>query len=224
MIKAFAIFSLMLSLFCVSPVLGSDNLAGVLEGIRNKHNHLPGLTVNYTREVITRSMSMLGNQVKGDMAAGRIYFRPPYFLRLEQATPQAETIIADGETLWWYIPEKKQAHQYPFLKFGKELKLLSDIFRGLVRVEENFQVAMPMQEEQGEYKIELRPDPPWQEIDRIVLTVTGNYDIGQVDIHNQLGSITRFRLEGLAEREKFDENFFHFTAPEGVKLVKEYDQ
>jgi outer membrane lipoprotein carrier protein len=224
MIKAFAIFYFVIFFFQNSPVSGSDNLSGVLEGIRNKHNHLPGLTVKYTREVITRSMSMLGNQVRGDMAAGRIYFRPPYFLRLEQKTPQAETIIADGETLWWYIPEKKQAHQYPFLKFGKELKLLSDIFRGLVRVEENFQVAMLMQEGQGEYKIELRPDPPWQEIDRIVLTVTEGYDIDQVDIHNQLGSITRFRLEGLAERGQFDKEFFHFTAPEGVKLVKENDQ
>jgi outer membrane lipoprotein-sorting protein len=219
--RVLVISSLMLSLFCVSPVLGSDNLSGILEGIRNKHNHLKGLTVNYTREVITRSMSMLGKQVKGDLATGRIYFRPPYFLRLEQATPKAETIIADGETLWWYIPHKKQAHQYPFSEFGKELRLLSDIFRGLVRVEENFQVAMLMQEEQGAYKIELRPDPPWQEIDRIVLTVTDGYDIGQVDIHNQLGSITRFRLEGLAEREKFDKEFFRFTAPEGVKLVKE---
>ncbi len=219
--RVFVLSSLMLSLFCVSPVLGSDNLSGILEGIRSKHNHLPGLTVNYTREVITRSMSMLGNQVKGDLATGRIYFRPPYFLRLEQKTPKAETIIANGETLWWYIPEKKQAHQYPFCEFGKELRLLSDIFRGLVRVEENFQVAMLMQKEEGSYKIELRPDPPWQEIDRIILTVTSSYDIRQVDIHNQLGSITRFRLKGLVEREKFDKNFFHFIVPEGVKLVKE---
>jgi len=221
MIRAFVLSSLMLSLFCVSPVLGSDNLSGILEGIRNKHNHLPGLTVNYTREVITRSMSMLGNQVKGDIATGRIYFSPPYFLRLEQETPRAETIIANGKTLWWYIPEKKQAYQYPFLKFGKELKLLSDIFRGLVRVEENFRVAMVMQEERDSYGIELKPDPPWQEIDRIVLTVTGGYDIRQVDIHNRLGSITRFKLEGLSEREKFGKDFFRFTAPEGVRLVKE---
>ena len=221
MIRALLLYSLILSLFCVSPVLGSDNLSGIIEGIRNKHNHLPGLTVNYTREVITRSMSMLGKQVRGDLATGRIYFRPPYFLRLEQKTPQTETIIANGETLWWYIPEKKQAHQYPFCEFGKELRLLSDIFRGLVRVEKNFQVAMLMQEEQGTYGIELRPDPPWQEIDRIVLTVKSDYDIKQVDIHNQLGSITRFKLEGLTSKEKFDKEFFHFTAPEGVKLVKE---
>jgi outer membrane lipoprotein carrier protein len=221
MIRAIVIFYFVVFFFQSGPVLGSDKLSGILEGIRDKHNNLPGLTVNYTREVITRSMSMLGNQVKGDLAAGRIYFKPPYFLRLEQATPKAETIIANGETLWWYIPEKKQAYQYPFLKFGNELKLLSDILRGLARVEENFQVAMLMEEEQGAYKIELRPDPPWQEIDRIVLTVTGVYDIRQVDIHNQLGSITRFKLKGLVEKENFDRDLFRFTVPEGVELVKE---
>lgn len=143
------------------------------------------------------------------------------FLRLEQETPRAETIIADGETLWWYIPQKKRAYQYPFREFGKELMLLSDIFRGLTRVEDNFQVAMLLQNEQQGYKIELIPDPPWQEIDRIILTVTEDYDIQQVDIHNPLGTITRFKLENLAAREEFDENFFRFTAREGVQLVKE---
>ena len=223
-LRAIIILQLSVLLFQSSPAAGSDHLSQILEGIRNKHSQLPGLTVNYTREVITRSMSMLGHQVKGDLATGRIYFRPSYFLRLEQETPQPETIIADGKKLWWYIPAKRVAHEYPFQEFGKELRLLSDIFRGLVRVEENFQVAMLMQEKQEGYRIELRPDPPWQEIERIIIDVTNVYDIRQVDIHNQLGSVTRFKLDGLSAREKFDEDFFNFKVPEGVRLVDEGSQ
>jgi outer membrane lipoprotein-sorting protein len=205
----------------MSPALGNDHLALILEGIRNKYAHLPGLSLNYSREVITRSMSLLGNKVKGDLASGCISFKPPYCLRLEQKTPQGETIIANGETLWWYIPEKKRAYQYPFGEFGKELRLLSDIFRGLTEAEENFEITMVGHNEQGEYLIELRPKTPWQEIDHFVLTVTKGYDVQGVDIHNQLGSITRFTLEGLAVIGKFDKNFFHFAAPEGVELIKE---
>ena len=156
---------------------------------------------------------MLGNQVKGDLAEGQISFTPPYFFRLEQKTPNPETLVADGETLWWYIPDKKRAHKYPFQEFGKELKLLSDIFRGLCEVEKNFQVAMLDRKEQEEYQIELRPDPPWQEIDRIVLTVTCDFDIRVVNIHNQLGSITRFTLQGLAVKEEFPKDFFRFVLP-----------
>ncbi|MCP4669312.1 MAG: outer membrane lipoprotein carrier protein LolA [Deltaproteobacteria bacterium] len=220
MVKVIAILPFFM-FFLSGPTFAGDDLSKILEGIRGKYGHLTGLSMDYTREVITRSMSMLGNQIKGDSAKGRIYFRPPYSMRLEQKTPQRETIIADGETLWWYVPHKKSAHQYPFKEFGKELRLLSDIFRGLTRVEENFKVEMGAKSEQGEYQIQLTPDPPWQEINGIILTVTREYDIRVVNIHNQLGSITRFTLEGLTAKETFDKGFFRFALPEGVQLIDE---
>jgi outer membrane lipoprotein-sorting protein len=211
----------LLLLLLQGQVLGKDDLPTVLEGIKGKYGNLPGLSIAYTREVITRSMSMLGNQVKGDLATGQMFFKPPYFLKLEQSTPKIETLIANEETLWWYIPDKKRAYKYPSQEFGKELRLLSDIFRGLSQVTKNFQIRMSDQTEQGKYQIELIPDPPWQEIDRIVLTVTHTYDIRVVNIHNQLGTITRFTLEGLTVKDNFEKGFFEFILPEGVELVEE---
>jgi outer membrane lipoprotein-sorting protein len=221
MTKTFIIFNLIVLLFHGSAAFAKDDLSAVLEGIKGKYGNLPGLSIAYTREVITRSMSMLGNQVKGDLATGQMFFRPPYSLKLEQKTPTIETLIANEETLWWYIPDKKRAHKYPSQEFGKELRLLSDIFRGLSQVTKNFQIMMSDQTEQGKYQIELIPDPPWQEIDRIVLTVTHAYDIRVVNIHNQLGTITRFTLEGLTVKDNFEKGFFEFILPEGVELVEE---
>ena len=221
MLRVFIIFFHLLLLLLQGQALGNDKLSTILEGIKGKYGNLPGLSIAYTREVITRSMSMLGNQVKGDLATGQMFFRPPYFLKLEQRTPNIETLIANEETLWWYIPDKKRAHKYPSQEFGKELRLLSDIFRGLSQVTKNFQIMMSDQTEKGKYQIELIPDPPWQEIDRIVLTVTHAYDIRVVNIHNQLGTITRFTLEGLTVKENFEKGFFEFILPEGVELVEE---
>jgi outer membrane lipoprotein-sorting protein len=220
MLRVFIMLHLLL-LLLQGQVLGKDDLPTVLEGIKGKYGNLPGLSIAYTREVITRSMSMLGNQVKGDLATGQMFFKPPYFLKLEQSTPKIETLIANEETLWWYIPDKKRAYKYPSQEFGKELRLLSDIFRGLSQVTKNFQIMMSDQTEQGKYQIELIPDPPWQEIDRIVLTVTHTYDIRVVNIHNQLGTITRFTLEGLTVKDNFEKGFFEFILPEGVELVEE---
>ena len=221
--KAFTIICFLI-LFQSGQAFAGNDLSKTLEGIRGKYGHLPGLTIGYTREVITRSMSMLGDKIKGDLAKGMIYFRPPYSMRLEQETPQRETIITDGEILWWYVPQKKSAYKYLFKEFGKELRLLSDIFRGLARVEENFKVTMGSGNDQGKCQIELRPEPPWQEVDSIILTVTKEYDISVVSIHNQLGGITKFTLDSLRSKKKFDKGFFHFVVPEGVKLVKEGNQ
>ena len=215
------IFQLVVFLSLISPAKGSDDSADILKGIQEKYQALPGLTMTYTREVITRSMSMLGNKVKGDTATGRIFFAPPCRLRLEQESPRPETLITNGETIWWLIPDKKRAHCYPAQKFGKELSLLSDIFRGLTSVENGFKIAAIPHKVKNEFQIELRPDPPWQEISRIVLTVGNGYEIQVIEIHNQLGGITRFKIENPAVTETFKDNFFLFMLPDGVQLVKE---
>lgn len=214
-----------LSLLCIlshgNVAFGDEGLSHVLEGVQKRYKSLPGLHVAYTREVITRSMSMLGNQIKGDMATGLIYFSAPHFMRLQQQTPDKETIITDGDRLWWYQPEKKLVHLYPMKEFGKEIKLLSDIFQGLTSVEKNFRVKTEKGKIPGEYRIELKPEPAWQEIDRINLTVTGEYDIRIVNIHNLLGTITCFTLKDLIKVEKFKKGFFTFVVPDGVQLVQE---
>lgn len=222
--NTFKAFIFILLLLPGNIALGSESLYDILGGIRSKYSNLPGLTITYSREVITRTMAMLGTRMKGDPATGRMHFKAPYFLRLEQETPDSETIIANENKLWWYIPRKKQAHEYSSREFGKELRLLSDIFRGLTRVEDNFQVLLLDHGEQTGYQIELRPDPPWQEVDHIILTVASGYEIRGVDIYNQLGGITRFKLDSFTVKEKFEKDFFRFVIPEGVRLMKEGNQ
>lgn len=215
-------FLLVLSfMWCGFIYAAADDSSKIVKGIQKKYGHMPGLLVNYEREVITQSMRMLGNQIKGELATGQIYFKPPYFIRLEQKTPNPETLMSNGNLLWWYIPEKKIAYEYSFKDFGKELSLLSDIFRGLIRVEENFLVAMRGRNDKGEFLIELTPNPPWQEIDRIVLEVTTEYDISAVNIYNYLGTVTRFKLNGLEKKEDLAERFFQFIPPDGVRILKE---
>ena len=220
MVKRLIILPILIFLF-QGPATADESLISILEGIQKNYGHLSGLSVPYSREVITRSMSMLGDQVKGDIASGTIFFKHPYSLRLEQEKPKAETIIANNDTLWWYIPGKKCAYRYPAKDFGKELRLLSNIFRGLSEVENSFQVLLQDRNKSGEYEIELIPDPPWQEINKINLTVTKKYEIQTVRIHNQLGSITVFKLGGFTEKEGFEKSFFQFIVPEGVRLIVE---
>lgn len=220
MIKRLILFFLM-TILLQGVSIADESLTTILEGIQKTYGPLPGLSVPYTREVVTRSMSMLGAQAKGDTASGKIFFRHPHFLRLEQERPKPETIIANRDTLWWYIPDKKCAYRYPANEFGKELRLLSDIFRGLAQVEKTFQVILHGQDPSGAYEIELIPDPPWQEIDRISVTATRQYEIRSIKIHNTLGTITHFTLGGLHEESDFEEGFFRFAAPQGVEVIVE---
>jgi len=203
------------------PVFAEGTLSSILQGIKNRYGTSSGLSVPYTRDVITRSMSMLGAQTKGDLASGIIHFKSPHFLRLDQEMPASEIIIANDDILWWYIPDKKEAHRYRAKDFGRELRLLSNIFRGLAEVKDSFKVQLQEKDEKGDYKIVLVPDPPWQEIDRIILTVSPEYEIRSVRIFNALGSVTRFNLGDFELEKTFEKGFFEFVAPPGVNVVVE---
>jgi len=193
----------------------------ILEGIRKNYGDLLGFTVSYKREVITKTMAMLGEEVKGDLATGNMFFKPPGFLRLEQETPKQESVFYNEETLWWYIPYQKRAYKYSAQEFGKELRLLNDIFRGLIRVDDRFHVSLRNPNDLGEYQIELVPQPVWQNIDRVILTLTHENTIRIVSIKYQLGATTIFTLNTMIEKDDFENNFFNFTVPEGVLVVEE---
>ena len=199
--------------------LAGDDLARVLDGLKKTYGHLDAISVPYTREVLTRSMTMLGDKAKGDLASGTIYFRAPDLLRLEQEKPKVETIIANSTNMWWYIPDKNTVYEYKTNEFGKELRLMTDIFRGLAQVENNFKVTLHGKNALGEFELELIPTPPWEDIQKINVTATDDYRIRTVSIHNLLGSVTIFTLGAFTERHTLDKRFFTFTAPKGVKVI-----
>ena len=179
-------------LFCTlglsRPSCGDDRLSRVLEEIKGTYGGLPGLTVSYERDIMTRSMAMLGQGMKTDIATGLIHFRPPRSLRVQQKTPKPEEVITDGTTLWWVIPDKNQVYRYPSHKMGRELEVLGDIFQGLKDFEDSFTAVLTAYGVDGEHRIELRPDPPWQEVDHITISVDEDTArIRRVEIYNLLG-------------------------------------
>jgi outer membrane lipoprotein-sorting protein len=221
-LAAFIFVLLVFPCLHASPAIGDEGLTEILDGILGRYGGLPGLAVDYQREIVTKSMAMLGESMKGDSASGKIYFRPPHFLSVKQTKPRPETLTTDGQTLWWYIPEKKLVYQYPSKSLGRELFLLGDIFQGLGSVGDSFDVIQSDLGDQKEYHLRLVPDPPWEEIDHIDLTVDkSRFDIRVVEVHNTIGNITRFLLSGLSERDDLDVDFFKFRVPNGVRVIKE---
>ncbi|MBN2033391.1 MAG: outer membrane lipoprotein carrier protein LolA [Deltaproteobacteria bacterium] len=216
--------SLLLSVLCLmwaDPCHGEARLSEILEGIRNNYGTQAGLTVKYEREIITKSMALMGDAVKSDPASGQLHYMPPYFLRVEQEAPNREILTTDGKTLWWYIAEKNQVHRYPTENLGPELRLLSDVFRGLKGVEEGFVVSLKEEGDGKSIKLELLPNPPWPDISRIDLHVTApDCTLEKVEIYNIMGGLTRFKLDPTINQGNFKEEFFRFRIPEGARVIE----
>lgn len=204
------------------PAYSDDSLTVVLNGILKRYGNLPGLAVNYQREIITKSAAILGDEMKTDLATGSFIFRSPHYLKVIQDLPREEIIITDGQIIWWYIPDKKIVYRYPADKLGKELQLLSDIFKGLNKATENFDITYKESPDKEAYHLSLVPKKPWEEIDHISLSVGRDaFNIMVVEMHNLFGGITRFRLGGISVRDNFEKGFFEFIVPEGVQVQEE---
>jgi outer membrane lipoprotein-sorting protein len=203
-------------------VKADDQLSPVLDGILKRYGAFKGLTVNYKRESITKSMAMLGSAARAETATGKILFSPPGYLAIRQATPGSETITTDGETIWYFIPAKNTVYEYPADKWGKEVRLLSEIFSGLSKAGDSFDVTQPDPGDNKEYHLKLVPDPPWEEVEHIDLLVDrSRFNIRVVEIHDLLGDVTRFTLGELLIRKDLKKEDFIFKAPAGVKVNKE---
>ena len=205
-----------------NPLADDDPADEVIQCLQDELGGLPGLSVSYEREILTSSATaLLGGSTGGDHASGRMDFKPPRFLKISQETPRAETVVTDGSALWWYIPEKREVHRYRAETMGKELQVMADVLRGLRDVGEEFEVIWEGHSETGDRRIRLVPDPPWPQTDHISLEVTRGCRLRCVEIHNTVGTVTRFLLGPPEKGASFGEGFFTFTVPEGVRVVEE---
>jgi outer membrane lipoprotein-sorting protein len=206
----------------IKQALAGDEVSRIIDGMRSRYGNAVGITADYTREAISKTVALLGTADRHDIAQGRLYFRPPYSLRLEQTSPQEELLVTDGQSLWWHVPHKNEAYRYPALEFGRELRLLSDILTGLRDAGAHFEIALDSHSDANVFSLILKPDPPWEDIDHLeVMILRNDYTIKQVEIYNMVGGLTRFVFSGLKETDRLDEAFFSFSPPHGTKIIEQ---
>ena len=197
---------------------GDTKTGELINNIREYNRSFSVFSSRYVRDIITKSMSLLGRTSSEDKSEGIIYVKPPHNLKVVQEAPSKESLIATDEDIVWYIAEKNEAHIYRKEKFGKEFDLLIDLFTGLEEAFEDF-IVNRLESRDGNAVLELTPDPPWQEVARVEIYVSDNRRISSIRIYNHLDTLTYFNLEEFRAEEGLNNDFFRFTPPFGAKII-----
>lgn len=222
-LKKVLVLSLTIAFWCVSagPAM-AETPAELAARVQARNKSINTLDADYTR--ISRFVAMgeqSGRQVK---AAGRLFWRRPQLLRLEQDAPRKQLVIADLKTVWWVRADRKRADLYPIEQFTTGLKSLMDAIGGLASLEETFTVAAASPDEtkaaEGAPVLALIPKVKRADLARLVvwfepetLVVKGFRMVSLV------GDVTGYRLRQVKVNQPVPDGAFKYTPPAGFRVT-----
>jgi outer membrane lipoprotein carrier protein len=171
-----------------------------------------------------RQESRLKTATYAEKAEGWVTFQKPSRMRWQYQTPpeQKKEIIADGSQVWMYLPQDNLVMVYPMNKVMRS-DLVMRFFSGMGQFRQEFQISWhrPHQGD-GPYLVDLFPKKPQAELKRLTLTVNStNYQVENLEFSNPLGEETRFAFSRIQMDVKVSPDFFTFTPPPGVQVVRE---
>ena len=195
-------------------------LEKILDGLEKRYSS-PSFTAEFNQESTLKAMDIT------DTASGTVMVKRPGMMRWEYGTPEPQTIVTDGDSLWIYRPEDNQVmlgKAPAFFKDGKGAGFLSDI--KLLR--EKFDISMEegyanrdIADKDSDYRLKLEPRDPSLELAAIFIAVDPEtYLINNIVTLNPYEDETRIRIGNYNFDVALEDDLFHFKIPQGVDILE----
>ena len=152
---------------------------------------------------------------------GRIWVERPGRFRWQATEPYPQTVVSDGDKLWFYDPDFEQVtirkfdHQLasmPGLLLSGEVEQLGSSF-----LVEKGSVAPEIE---GVTRYVLTPRNPDSLFSVLELAFKARQLVA-MQIRDSLGQLTEFRFSDIAVNQPIDAGQFQFVVPEGVDVIQQ---
>lgn len=193
----------------------SPRTASIVRGVQQRYDATTDFTADVLQEMTVASLG------KTLTARGTVAFRRPGKLRWQVGDASGQTIVADGTTLWVYLPEEQQVLKAPFQSAFKASTPISFLL-GVGRIGDDFDVtAEDAKSEDGLTWMKLVPRQGDGTLGWLRLGVTPKtFDITGAEIHDQLGNTTKLTFSNLKRGVGLADSLFQFKIPDGVDVVE----
>jgi len=168
-------------------------------------------TQKYSRQVVGRVT----------VSAGHVHFKKPGRMRWDYDKPEARMFLSNGQVLWLYEPEEKQAFKQD-LKTSQLPGALAFLM-GKGKIGDEFEVAWSNDTRWGrpeDYRLSLRPKQPQSTYKSIVFVVdAGDFAVRESVLTDQQGNVNHFAFSELKMNAKVSDEVFRWSPPAGVRVV-----
>ena len=187
----------------------------VVRQVQERYDATQNFTADFTQEMRIEA----GGQVI--RSTGKMWFRKPGRMRWEYLTPEKQTIVADGETLWIDQPADNQVLKAP-LRQAFESRTPVSFLLGVARIERDFHAALLSPADNGALRMQLDSnDSKDGSLGSLILEVDpSTYDVQAAVIRDPLGNTTRVALADMKRNEAVDDELFVYERRPGVDVIE----
>jgi outer membrane lipoprotein carrier protein len=201
-----------LALLLLTSPASADALKDALSRLQARYEGTRTLAADF-RQTIESPTLAAPLESKGTVA-----FEKPNRMRWEYEAPDRQLIVGDGEILWIYQPEDKQAIKAPLGQMFQATTPVS-FLAGLGHLDRDFNATL--ERDEGERWV-LRLVPKTEKSLGTLMLVVRKSDAGvdEARVTDSLGTTTKLVLSKEKRNVDLDPNLFRFTPPPGVDVVK----
>ena len=195
---------------------GAERPGELLRCVQERYGALRDLSASFAQE--SRVVSLGRPRTR----TGTLYFQAPGRMRWEYTGPEPELIVADGERLWFYRPERKQVVTQPMdAAFTRQTPLLFLLGRGDFATEFTWQERDLGAGPGGAVSIALQPRLETPDLARLVLEVVpGECRLVGTLVEDAFGNVTRLAFTDERRNPGLDAGLFRFTPPRGTEVLR----
>lgn len=206
---------LLLSALTARAAVAADSAQDLVRNVQTRYDATQNFAADFSQEMRIEA----GGQVL--KSSGKVWFQRPGKMRWAYVTPEEQTIVADGETLWIVQPADNQVLKAP-LANAFESRTPVSFLLGVARIEKDFRATVLSPGEDGRLRLQL--DPLSSEdgsLGALILAVDPKtYDVAAATIRDPLGNETRVELKDMRRNEQIDESLFRFERPAGMDVIE----
>src|SRR3569623_1475015 len=213
-----------LALFVLTALAGDAPVAtpparlavlAVVERVQKKYDGAADFRASFNQTLTNATFK------RRSSSTGVVLLKKPGRMRWNYKTPETKTYVSDGDVLWLYEPEDKQAFKQD-LK-GSQLPAALAFLTGKGKLSEEVDIAIAKDPPVGtsrDYVLALSPKPPQAQVKSLLFVVDHDtFFVRETFIVGAQGNSNDFQNSNGKSNVRLPESTFHFTPPAGVRIV-----
>jgi outer membrane lipoprotein carrier protein len=206
---------LIFGLAVVARLPAQSDVHAIADKVDQRYNHMQTLHAQFDETYSGAGMTR--------KESGTLELKKPGRMRWDYEEPRPKMFLADGSTVWFYVPGERQVRRAP-VKQIEDLRSPLRYLLGKSKLEKEFiglavaTDAKPLNT--GDIVLRGVPKGMQERVSQTLLEVTPDGLITRIVVEEMDGSVTDFRFLQQKENVQIGDGRFKFVPPPGVEVVQ----